>query len=265
MFPKITLIMPSLNQAKFIRQAIRSVLRQGYPRLEFLVLDGGSTDGTIDILHSFGKSIRWVSQTDDGQVDALNRGLGMTDGEIIGYLNSDDFLVPGALWKVALFFQSNPQRLWLTGNYGIVDSSSRPISPGIRAFKFVQRWLASIFPILWPFILGVNNPIAQPSTFWRRSAHKTLGYFNQEYYFVFDYDFWLRLLKLQPPAVTNDRLSFFRVHASSKGGGGYQRQFAEQLQCARNHRLPEYALGVQGWLNECVCWIYSRQRQNEEV
>lgn len=261
MLPKISIIMPSYNQAAYIRSAILSVLQQDYPNLELVVMDGGSTDGTVSVLQSFAKRLRWVSQKDRGQADAINRGIRLTDGDIVGYLNSDDRLAPGSLWRVGIFFSQHPETLWLTGDYGIINSQGRRISPEIWIYKYVQRSLASLFPQLWPIILGVNNPIAQPSTFWRRSAHVKVGYFNQKYQYVLDYDFWLRLLEHQPPAVIGEVLSFFRVHCQSKGGRNFQQQFAQQFRCAQEHQYPGYLLAIQNWLNRFVCWSYSRRER----
>lgn len=261
MLPKISIVMPSYNQAAYIRSAILSVLQQDYPNLELVVMDGGSTDGTISVLQSFTQRLRWVSQRDGGQADAINRGIRLTDGDVVGYLNSDDRLAPGALWRVGIFFAQHPETLWLTGDYGIINSRGRRISPEIRIYKYIQRLLASLFPKLWPIILGVNNPIAQPSTFWRRSAHGKVGYFNEKYQYVLDYDFWLRLIEHQPPAVIREVLSFFRVHRQSKGGRNFQQQFAQQLRCAQEHQYPRHLLAIQDWLNRFVCWSYSRRER----
>ena len=106
--PKISLVTPSFNQGQYIEETIKSVLGQKYPNLEYLVEDGGSTDGTLRIFKKYTKGIRWTSQKDKGQSDALNHGFRKTTGEIVAYLNSDDYLLPHALAKVAVFFRKNP-------------------------------------------------------------------------------------------------------------------------------------------------------------
>lgn len=259
MLPKITIITPSYNQGKYIGSTVRSVLNQGYPHLEFLVLDGGSTDETLSVLHSFDSKLAWISKKDKGQVDAINQGIEQASGEVIGYLNSDDLLAPGALWKVGRFFANNTQKIWLTGDYAIISSESQKVNQEIRIYKHLQRTVAAVFPQLWPTVLSLNNPIAQPSTFWRRSVHKKVGYFDEKYHYVMDYDFWLRLLRLQLPSVSSEVLSFFRVHGSSKGGKHYRQQFAQQLECARNYGFSSRALTAQSLLNELVCRVYSRR------
>ena len=98
--PKISIVTPSFNQAKFIRATIDSVLSQDYPDLEYFIIDGGSTDGTTEILKSYGQKIKWISEKDKGQTDAINKGLKLSEGELLAYLNSDDIYLPGALKKV---------------------------------------------------------------------------------------------------------------------------------------------------------------------
>src|SRR4030042_6039451 len=113
--PKISLITPSYNQAGYIRKTIDSVLMQNYPFLEYVVLDGGSTDETVEILKHYGKKIRWISKRDKGQSEAINKGLRITTGEIVGFINSDDYLESGCLLKVGRYFAKHNKIYWITG------------------------------------------------------------------------------------------------------------------------------------------------------
>ncbi len=128
--PKISIITPSWNQGPFIERTIRSVLEQGYPNLEYIVMDGGSTDGTIDILRKYEGRLTWVSDKDKGQADAINKGITRSTGDIIAYLNSDDIYETGALRKAADHFSAHPDDRWLTGQCRIID---------VRTGRFASR------------------------------------------------------------------------------------------------------------------------------
>ena len=220
--PLITVITPSYNQGQFIKETIESVLGQHYPFLEYWVMDGGSTDNTVKILKSYGQRINWISQKDKGQTDAINKGMKKAKGEIVCYLNSDDVMMPGALLTVAEAFLKNPNALWMTGDYIIIDAQGKEIQSFVRGYKrFFRNWnRKSLFFIL--------NFINQPSTFWKRSAFKKIGYFNENLKYCMDYDFWLRLYSQQTPVVTEVTLSKFRIHSVSKGGSQYKQQFSEE-------------------------------------
>ncbi len=257
--PRISLITPSYNQGRFIRQTIDSVLKQNYPGLEYWVQDGGSSDETLEVLRSYGSRVQWVSRCDRGQTDAINQGIKQTKGDIVGYLNADDLLLPNALWRVAMAFTQNPTAQWLTGDYRIINENQRLIEQPLVVYKQWQRQLGKTWPRWWPVILGFNNPLAQPSTFWRRLVHQRLGYLDESYHYVMDYDWWWRLLKLGSPLVLTEALSAFRVHAQSKGGQYFRRQFAEQEQCAAKHGVPDMIRRAQAWHNQLICAVYARR------
>jgi glycosyltransferase involved in cell wall biosynthesis len=220
--PTITVITPSYNQGSFIKETIDSVLEQNYPNLEYWVIDGGSTDSTVNILKSYKKKIKWISEKDAGQTDAINKGLLKAKGEIVCYLNSDDVFFPGTLVTVAEVFSKNPDLVWVTGDYQIIDAGGKEIQSFVRNYKRYFRHSAM------PYILYVLNCIVQPSTFWKRSIHKKIGLFDQTLRYCMDYDFWLRLLKIKEPIIINQQLSKFRIHSSSKGGSQYDKQFEEE-------------------------------------
>lgn len=227
-------------QGKYLRDTIESVLSQRYPALEYLVMDGGSTDDTVAILRSYGSRVQWVSRKDRGQTDAINQGIARTHGEILGYLNSDDMLTPQSLWRVAYEFAAHPEVQWLTGDYHIVDEGSRGVRHTVMKsipiwYKRWQRALAARLPWLWPWLLAVNNPIAQPATFWRRTLHSELGLLDDTLRYTMDYDWWWRLLRRHRPRVLADTLARFRVHAESLGGAQYAKQFAEECRVAKRY------------------------------
>src|SRR5665648_525607 len=162
--PQITVITPSYNQGDFIDQTIQSVLSQNYPDLQYLVMDGGSTDQTVDILKQYDQQFFWVSERDRGQSDALNKGLRMATGEVVCFLNSDDLYEPGALFQVGKFFADHPEAAWLTGKCRVVDPMGVEIRRPITAYK--NFWLRSKSYRA----LLVLDYISQPATFWRREV-----------------------------------------------------------------------------------------------
>ncbi len=221
-YPKISIIIPSLNQGQFIERTICSILDQNYPNLELIVIDGGSIDNTRQILKRYSKKLTWFSDRDDGQSDALNKGLKKTTGEIISYLNSDDMLLPGSLAKIAEYFNKHKEIYWLTGKCYIIDAKERNIHPLISGYK--NFWLKFFRGRI---SLEVLNYISQPATFWRKYAFQTVGEFNKELNYTMDYDYWLRLIRKYKLGYIDEYLAAFRIHSSSKSGQKYQSIFAE--------------------------------------
>lgn len=227
--PSISVITPSYNQGRFIRQTVESVLNQHYPNVDYTVVDGLSTDDTLAILQDYTGQIRLIAERDKGQTDALNKGLRLATGDIVCWLNSDDYFLPGTLAQVGDFFARHPDQLWLTGDCLIVDENGATIQQPIRQYKRLLRQL----PV--QLYLGMTNAICQPSTFWRRSAHEQLGYLDESLRYTMDYDWWLRLKGVQLPAVINRPLTAFRIHKESKGGSQFQRQFSEDYSVLLRH------------------------------
>jgi len=249
--PLVSIVVPSLNQGKFIKQTLDSIFSQDYPRIEVIVMDACSKDNTISILRSFEQKLKvksqklkedelrskthdlkstflWMSEKDKGQADAINKGMKMAKGDIVGYINSDDYYEAGALNKIMTFFQNCPHAMWVTGDCRIVDENGREIQRFVRWYKRLLRYftLSSILPIA--------NPVAQPSTFWRRELMKKVGYFDENLCYAFDYDFWLRMMNYSR-GVIQETLSSFRIHGGSKGGKEYYRQFDEEQKVANRY------------------------------
>ena len=227
---RISVITPSYNQAGFVERTLQSVLCQrGDFELEYIVVDGGSADGTVDILHRYGSAIRWVSEPDEGQADALNKGVSMASGDVIGWLNSDDVYEPDTLDVVASVFRQEREVQWLYGKVRIIDSEGSEIRRWITHYKNWRMRRFSYEKLL------AENFVSQMGVFWRRSAGRVVGPFCEKLRFCMDYDYWLRLGKRWPGRYVDQYLAAFRWYATSKSGSGFWGQFREELDVAREH------------------------------
>ena len=204
MTPLVSIVTPSFNQARFLRRTIESVLAQDHPRIEYIVRDGGSTDGSRDILASYGDRLRWVSEPDGGQSAAINRGFETASGEIRGYLNSDDVLVPGALSAVVAHFAGAASCDLVYGDGEYIDADDRVIGCCPTGAHSLAR-------------LAEENFICQPAAFWRATLAREVGPFNEALHYAMDYEYWLRIARAGGRMEHLPRtLAATRLHAEAK-------------------------------------------------
>jgi glycosyltransferase involved in cell wall biosynthesis len=235
--PLVSIVTPSLNQAAFVERTIASVLSQeGDFELEYLVQDGGSTDGTLDLLARHGDRISLVVEPDSGQADAVNRGLRRARGEILGWVNSDDLLRPGAVQAAVQAFRDAPEASWLHGRCDIVDEADRIVRRPVAAYKDFRARRHRLERLL------VENYVSQMTVFWRRSLQDRVGLLDPSLRYTFDYDLWLRFAAVAPPLYLPRTLAAFRWHLASKSGSSFEAQFAEDLEVFRRHAPDD------GWL-----------------
>jgi glycosyltransferase involved in cell wall biosynthesis len=250
MNPKFSIIIPSYNQGHFIKQTIDSILSQSYKNVDVLVIDGGSTDNTVDVLKTYDDKIFWISEKDRGQTHAINKGLAIAKGDIIAYLNSDDYYLEDILKKVATVFETDKEVLWLTGDYLIVDEKGKTIQSLIGKYKSFFRNKLSFN------LLSVLNPINQPSTFFSKKMIDLVGDFNEELHYTMDYEYWLRAIKKQKPIILKDKLSAFRIHSTSKGGSQYKKQFKEELEVAKKYQKNRFLTFLHLLHNQLIALVY---------
>jgi glycosyltransferase involved in cell wall biosynthesis len=234
--PRISIVMPTLNQQRYLRTAIDSILNQSCA-VEVIVIDGGSTDGSLDILRSYGDQIRFLSEPDQGQSDALNKGLGMASGEIVGWLNSDDVYRPHSFPSVVEKFD-DPKTQWVFGKVDVINEDGVEIRKWITSLK--NRRLARL---TFNQLLRANW-ISQMGVFWRRDFLRSLGDIEQNYHLAMDYDLWLRFWKKVPGVFLDQTIASFRIYESSKSGGQYLKQLKEAFHIARTHAAGQYPVDL---------------------
>lgn len=227
--PKISVVTPSLNQGRYIEQTIRSVLSQDYPNLEYIVMDGGSTDETANVLNRYRRSLQWFREPDRGQSDALNKGMGLATGEILGFINADDTYAAGSLSLVGRYFAKHPETDWLSGRCRNIGADGGEIRRSVAAYKdfWLRRKQLRLLPVL--------NFISQPATFWRRRVFESVGPFDENLHYAMDYDYWLRTAKLYSLDVIDVHLANFRIHPESKAGASASAQFQAAFEIVRRH------------------------------
>ena len=234
---RFSIVTPSFNQARFIRRTIESVLgQQGDFDLEYLVVDGGSTDGTAAILEGFATRLQWISEPDRGQVDAINKGLERSTGDVVGWLNSDDVLLPGALRRAAEVFASHPEVEWVHGRCRIIDERDRRVRRGVEAYKHLRSRRYSFESLL------TENFISQMTVFWRRSLLHELGYLDPQFPLAFDYELWLRFARRSAPVYIGQPQACFRWYEASKSGANFEAQFAENDAVAFSYATGQSSL-----------------------
>lgn len=250
--PKISIITPSFNQGNFIQQTIDSVLGQKYPNLEYIIIDGGSTDGTLKILKEYKNQLQWISEKDNGQSEAINKGLKISSGDILAFLNSDDVYEPGSLEKVGRFFTRHIEAKWVTGKCFTIDHLGRKTRPLITMYKNI--WLHLNFsPSLF-----VLNFISQPATFWRREITERIGYLNELLFYTMDYEYWLRMIKVSKYSFINSYLASFRYYPNSKSGSTASAQFEEQFKVANESTTSSALLKLHRLHNRITTYFYQR-------
>jgi glycosyltransferase involved in cell wall biosynthesis len=253
--PLVSIVMPSFQQVVFLEEAVRSVLDQEGVNVELLVMDPGSTDGSRELLQSlqktYGSKLQLHFSPDDGQADAINRGMALARGELLGWLNSDDRLRPGALQQVLSPLAVSEPR-WLYGRCGIIDTQGRQISHYIVWYKNFRGRRFSLYKLL------TEDFIPQMATFWNRSLWEMSGKLDKNRHLAMDYDLFLRFSRVVTPVVTTEYLADFRVHRDAKSSRQTSKHLQEALATVREHAA---GLGWRGKFSVLLHRIYGVRTQ----
>lgn len=207
-WPKISIVTPTFNQGKYIEETILSIISQNYPNLEYIIVDGGSTDNTLDIIKKYNNQIAyWVSEPDRGQTHALNKGFARCTGEIVAYINSDDYYEGGTFFKVASYFQ-NPSVDIINGGCASFKEGEKEVTVHKANFVTYKRLIK-----YWTDAIP-----AQPSVFFRRYVLEKVGYPDESLVYSMDVDMWMKMSKHFNFVRVNELFSYYRLHSTSKSG-----------------------------------------------
>ncbi|HUZ81501.1 MAG TPA: glycosyltransferase family 2 protein [Gaiellaceae bacterium] len=219
--PLVSVVTPSLNQGRFIEQAIASVLEQDYPRVEHVVVDGGSTDETLEILRAHGH-LRWVSEPDAGQASAINKGFRMVEGSIYGWLNADDYYLPGAI--------SAAVEVLRTTDCAFVHGGWLQVNEEGAVLRQVR-----VVPFDYHLELDHRNAVCQPGSFFTSDAYWAVGGVDESYQFAMDYELWLKLGARFSVGHVDRAQAAYRYHSESKSTAQYAAFGPETLRASRSH------------------------------
>jgi glycosyltransferase involved in cell wall biosynthesis len=249
--PLVSIVTPSYNQAQFLERTIRSVLDQDYQHIEYLVVDGGSTDGSLEIIKRFAPKLSWwISEADFGQTEAINKGLGRAQGQILAWLNSDDTYLPDAVSQAVVFLQSHPEVGMVYGDANFIDDQDRLVGkfPARQTdLKKLQRGYVHI---------------PQQAAFFRAELWKRVGPLDPSFYFAMDYDLWVRLANISKLQYFPRIWANFRLHSGAKTIQSDEQCWPEMLRVHYREGGSWFSVIVfKYWLRKMVAPIINWHRQ----
>jgi glycosyltransferase involved in cell wall biosynthesis len=231
-FPLVTIVTPSFNQGRFIRATIESVLSQDYPNLEYIIMDGGSTDETSAIVAEYGNRLQWISEKDRGQSHAINKGFRMAKGDIVSWLNSDDIILPGAVASAVNAFIRNPQLGAVYGEGYQIDIDGR---------------IKCRFPATEPFnlwkLVYLCDYVLQQTAYFGRGVFEEIGYIDENLHWGMDWDILIRIGKRFPMEYVPEYLGSLREYPTAKSFSGGGKRFRELVRIMRRHGELRYPPG----------------------
>ena len=257
-YPRISVVTPSFNQGEYLEQAIRSVLDQNYPDLEYLVIDGGSTDGSVDIIRRYAERLAyWCSEPDGGQYAAINKGFTRSTGRIMAWLNADDMYFPQALQTVAAVFTRFPEVAWATSLYPAIWNKAGAVV-GVNKRRGFPRLFFNKGYYATPRHY-FRHHIQQESTFWTRSLWEAAGGLNTAYKLAADFDLWARFFALAPLAGIRAMLGGFRLHGDQRSVNR-QEEYFDEVEHSFRRTGGRYCRGLDLWFRRsrlAACWPFN--------
>lgn len=248
--PKISVVIPSFNKDQYIGETLTSIFDQNYSNLEVIIQDGGSNDGTIEIVKKFAKRypnvINWESKKDNGQLEAINKGLKKASGDVVTFINPDDLYDKGCFKSVAESFNRHPDALWFAGYGKIIDKKGQEIA---GFWSFLKNRLLDIDSYFT--LLATSNYLVQPSVFIKNGAYKKYGPFTGVGRYVFEYEFWLKLGKVSMPVVIHKNLSKFRTGGANMTSLFKETVFKKDMEVAKKYS-GNFIIVLLHWLNNTI-------------
>jgi len=227
----VSIVTPSFNQARYLEATIQSVLGQDHPQIEYIIVDGGSSDGSIEIIRRYaGRLAWWVSEPDHGQTDAINKGFARAKGEVLAWINSDDTYQPGAVAEAAAYLAAHPEAGMVYGDASYINEQGEPVGRFPAAQTDRRRLLQGY----------VHIP--QQASFFRAGLWHKVGPLDPSFYFAMDYDLWVRISKLAPLVYLPRPWGNFRLHGDAKTFSADDRCWPEMLRVHRREGESRFSV-----------------------
>jgi len=240
-YPKISIVTPSYNQAQFLEKTILSVLNQNYPNLEYIIVDGGSTDDSLEIIKKYEKYLTyWISEKDNGQADATNKGFQKSSGEILAWLNADDLYLQGTLFKVKDNFQKYRENNFIYGHSLLIDKKDN-----------IMRACYTVPQTYHSYIYDRGGNIFQGTVFWKRDIFYKYGGLDSKLYFALEYKLFDNFFKYERGVFLNDILAAYRIHKESKSSTVDSKVIVEEfnsIRKAKRNIISRFYYRIRRWM-----------------